>query len=210
MKYRTKHHKKGLIFTLIIAAFLVLSFGAVPKTRAASAAEKKAHKILEKKRKKLIKNHMDTTCTYFDINGDGVKELLTECYPGEGGSSRSYGIYQVKKGKIKCILSTLDYGVSRMSFYKKTKSLITYQAGHGGESYSYYKLKKGKYKMIAWKGRQAIAGGNLENGPWSYQADSKEVSKATFNKKIKGMKRGKARTTKTEKWTYYNNPDYKW
>jgi len=212
MKHKTPSFKKGLLFALMMAAVLILSFGAVHEVKAASAAEKKAHKLLEKKRKTIVKSHMDTYYKYFDINGDGVKELLTECYPaGEnGGSARVYRIHQVKKGKVKRILSTYDYGVSRFTFYKKSKSLIIYWAGHGGEGYSYFKLKKGIYKKIAGKARQAIAGGNFENGPWSYYGASKSVSKASFTKKIKGIKKGKARVSKIESWKYYRNPDWTW
>ena len=111
---------------------------------------------------------------------------------------------------MKRILTSYDYGVSRFTFYKKSNSLITYHAGHGGEGYTYFKLKKGVYKKIASKDRQAIAGGNFENGPWSYCGASKSISKASFKKKIKGIIKGKARVSKIGNWKYYSNPDWSW
>jgi hypothetical protein len=53
----------------------------------------------------------------------------------------------------------------------------------------------------------------VENGPCLYYAGastSKTITKASFNKKIKGMNKGKAITASPEKWIKTQNPAYTW
>ena len=202
---------------LILAALVILFMMPVitaPKSQAASltARNNKAHTLLKKKYNSIYRKHMDVTYKYYDVTGDGVHELLMDCYPSPyGGSGHVIYIFQAKGSKVKCILKTTEYGLERITFYKKSKSLVMSMYGHGGESHSYYKFKSGKYKCYGTKSRQSVKGGNMNNGPWYYYNGSgKTTSKAAFNKKTKGLKKGKARVTKTVSWKYVSNPDFRW
>ena len=209
-------NRKKLI-RLITAAFIILFMMTVitgPKTQAASltARNNKAHRVLKKKYNSIYRKHMDITYKYYDVTGDGIHELLMDCYPSSsGGSGHVIYIFQAKGSKAKCILKTTEYGLERISFYKKSKSLVMSMYGHGGESHSYYKFKTGKYKCLGTKSRQSVKGGNLNNGPWYYYNGSgKNTSKAAFTKTIKGLEKGKAKFTKTSSWKYVSNPDFTW
>ena len=204
---------------IIMAAFAILFMMpviAVPKIQAASlkSKNKNAQEILQKKYTDLYNNSSGISYKYMDVTGDGVHELLASYFPsseGSGGNMYGLDIFQVKKGKIKCILRTDSYGLAKITFYKSSKSLVMSQYGHGGESYSYFKFKSGKYKSVASKARQSTKGGSVENGPWYYYGSSqKTISKSSFNKKIKGMVKGKAKTTKLDKWSYAHNKNFTW
>ena len=210
--------KKKLI-RLIIAAFVILFMMPVitaPKTQAASLKNKnkKAHKVLQTKYTSLYNNSSGISYKYMDVTGDGVHELLASYFPSSkssGGSMYGLDIFQVKNGKIKCILRTDSYGLAKISYYKSSKSLIMNQLGHGGESYSCFKFRNGKFKSIASKARQSIKGGSVENGPWYYYGSSQNtISKSSFNKKIKGMIKGKAKITKPDKWLHAHNENFTW
>ena len=210
-----KNRKK--LIRLILAVFVILFMMPVitgPKTRAASLTFKnnQAHKVLKKKYNSIYRKYRDITYKYYDVTGDGVHELLMDCYPtSSGGSGHVVYIFQAKGSAIKCILKTTEYGLERISVYKKSKSLTMSMYGHGGESHSYYKFKAGKFKCFGTKSRQSVKGGNLNNGPWYYYNGSgKSTSKAAFTKKTKGLKKGKARVTKTISWKYVSNPDFTW
>lgn len=209
-----QNSKKLVWLIAVFVIFFIMPVMAAPKVRAASLASKNktAHKVLRKKYDKIYRKHMDISYKYFDVTGDGVHELLMDCYPTSGGGSgHAFYIFQAKNGKVKCILKTVEYGLERIAYYKKSKSLTMSMYGHGGESHTYYRFKSGKYKCSASKSRQSVKGGNMENGPWYYYNGSgKSISKSSFNKKTAGMKKGKARSTKATGWTYVNNPDFSW
>ena len=131
-------NRKKLI-RLITAAFIILFMMTVitgPKSQAASltARNNKAHRVLKKKYNSIYRKHMDITYKYYDVTGDGIHELLMDCYPSSsGGSGHVIYIFQAKGSKAKCILKTTEYGLERISFYKKSKSLVMSMYGHGGE-----------------------------------------------------------------------------
>ncbi len=204
---------------LIIATFAIFFMIPVitaPKAQAASLAgkNKKAHRLLQQKYTSLYNNSSGISYKYLDVTGDGVHELLADYFPsadGSGGSMYGLDIFQVKNGKIKCILRTDSYGLAKITYHKSSKSLIMSQYGHGGESYRYFKFKSGKYKSVASKSRQSTKGGSVKNGPWYYQDGAqKTITKSSFNNKIKGMTKGKAKVSKPDKWSYAHNPNFTW
>lgn len=114
-------------------------------------------------------------------------------------------IYKYKGGKAKKQFETSGYGLEKIQFYKKTKTLKIRFRGHGHETFDYYRLKKGEYEGIVMKYRNSVAGGAEENTPWMYYTiDNKgpgvEISKSDFNGKLKGLLKGKTISTNAWKW----------
>lgn len=189
---------------MIIVQAIVLSISACfflssNQTYAASK-NVKAHKVYKKKIKAIKKKSMFYSYKYMDVSGDGTDELLILYHPKLHGSGDEFRIYAYVNKKVTCICSEGRYGLNKITAYKKTKSLITYYAGHGGESYSYWKMRNGKFKNIASKGRQAVAGGGDYNGSWNYNGSKGSAAKYNFAKQIKGIKKGKKRETVTTNW----------
>lgn len=189
----------AIIFFLLLVVFVSMPIFAESK----ATKNKKAIALYEKKGVELVKKsraHVERiNGTYIDFTGDGVKEALF-VYPSNNGSGLDFEIYSYKNGKIRNILTDGGYGIEWFGIYKKSKSIIMYQAGHGGETYRYYKMNGGKYKYLACKYRSSRNGGSARNGSWMYATGQsltyRSITKAEFNKAIKGVKKGKKKTIK--------------
>lgn len=180
-----------LAFLLSFAFIISLSS---PSTAYASTSKvnQKAHAVFEKKIKKIAKSCRDNAVyyKYVDITGNGVHDVVLN-YQTDSGSASIYKILTINDSKTKSIFSTTEYGLEKITLYKKSKSIVYYSAGHGGESYTYCKMKKGKYKIIASKSRASLAGGGAENGEWNYyDAKFNTLSKSKFKSKVKGIQKG--------------------
>lgn len=172
----------------------------------ASSANKKAQAIFEKKIQKIAESSTDHTVyyRYLDLTGDSEQDAILQYHTADSGSADTYLILTRNGKKVNTLLSTTKYGVYKFTFYKKAKSMVCYSAGHGGETYTYYKLKKGTYKEIASKSRTALAGGGSENGKWYYyDAQSNTISKAKFNGKTKGLKKGSKKVVQLSNMKLY-------
>lgn len=181
---------KAKRFKILIAALCLLSaFAVMSNVQAASKASrnKKAKAAFSKK---LGDAEGFELLKYADVTGDGIVEAMLQCHPPGFGSGRTFRVYKYTGGKVKRILYMEEYGLIRLYYYKKSKSLIMYGAGHGGEWYAYFTMKSGKYKFLAQRSRTAFAGGGMENGPWYYSNGAKELTKSKFNKLIKHVKKG--------------------
>ena len=166
-----KSNKRNILF-YILGLILICLF-VIPDVQAASVAtlSRKADAAFDKKLKSISsKSQNSLRYRYVDITGDKIHEALVEYKPKtQEGSGETFDVYAYSNGSVKRILTIKEYGLSRCIFYKKTKTLILYSAGHGGEGYGYYQMKKnGNYRFVASKGRNAIAGGGTDNGPWQY------------------------------------------
>lgn len=174
---------------LMISALCLICtcFLALPQVQAATIAQtnKTADKKYNSKMKAIRKkSQFSIRYKYVDITGDGIHEALVEYKPKtQGGSSQTFDVYTYKSGKVKRILTTTEYGLSRCIYYRRAGSLIVYGTGHGGEWYRYYRLQSnGKYKYVTQKARTAIAGGNAVNGPWQYYRGGSTLTKITARK----------------------------
>lgn len=192
-----KTKKRALMISVI--CMICASFIAVPGVQAATVAQtnKKADQKFNSKMKSIRKNsQFSIRYKYVDITGDGIHEALVEYKPKtQGDSSQKFDVYTYKSGKVKRILTTTEYGLSKCTYYRQAGSLIVYGAGNGREWYRYYKLQSnGKYKYITQKTRTAIAGGSVSNGPWQYYKGGSTLTKITakkFNNLNAGLKKGK-------------------
>ena len=181
---------------IIIAVFCLISaFAIINNVQAASKAtkNKKAKAAFSKK---LGNAEGLEVLKYKDVTGDGIVEALLECHPEGHGSGRTFRIYKYSGKKLKRIMSISEYGLSRLYYYKKSKSLILYGSGHGAEWYSYFTMKNGKYKHLAQRTRNAIKGGGMEDGPWYYSKYTKDLTKSEFKKLVKNVKKGKSKKIK--------------
>ena len=105
-------------------------------------------------------------------------------------------MFAYQKGTVKQVLSVREYGLTKCVYYTRTKTLIVYGAGHGGEWYRYYQQKGTRYEAVAQRFRTAKAGGAAKNGPWRYTMGEKEetqITKAKFSSLTKNLKKGKKR-----------------
>ena len=182
-----------LLFALLCAAAVMIPAGGA-RAATKDAINKKAKTEFSKR----LKNAKGLeVLKYADVTGDGIVEALLECHAG-GGSGRTFRLYTYthKTGKVTRVLTMGEYGLSRIYAYPKTKSLVLWGAGHGGEWYAYYTLKNGKYTLLAQRARMSKAGGSDKNGAWSYSKLSKDLTKAQFTKAIKGIAAGTRKTVK--------------
>ena len=180
----------------MIAVFCLISAFAVTNNVTAATKASMNKKAKTAFAKKLGNSEGLEVLKYADVTGDGIVEALLECHPEGYGSGRTFGIYQYSGGKVKKILYTEEYGLSHLYYYKKSKSLILYGSGHGGEWYSYFTMKNGKYKYLAERARTSVNGGGMENGPWNYYSKTKDLTKSGFNRLIKNVKKGKYKSIK--------------
>ena len=169
-----------------------------------------AQKALNKKLKQLkkqAKGNKDAytvvleAYTYFDIDGDGIEELLTES-GWSASKQKTLNIYAYRKGKVKTMLDRIEYGFTTLKVYDKTASMELYMLGNGNEEYRYYKVKKNSCVKVASKSRRSSAAGAYSDGQWNYNGKGEYdgMSKSEFNKKVSRMKKGKARKTSRSKW----------
>ena len=170
------------------------------KAMSTQSKSAKAVKLYQKKAKTLSKNSTYVIYKCKDITGDGVPEMFVENHPGTLGSGRYFRIYTYNKGKLKCILKTTEYGLSRVKVYRKTNAIVMYCAGHGGENYTFFKKKNGKYRELASKAREAEAGGSMQNGPLYYSSQDGELSKTQFRRIVGGMEKGKKQSLNIDNW----------
>ena len=194
-----KNRKKAALF--MICAALIFAMFAAPHFSANVYAASKADRAFDKKISALKKKCSGMSYKYADIVGNSTHEALVQ-YDLKNGDGFHFVIYSYKNGKVKTALDTRIYGLAKITAYKSSKSLICYNAGHGGETYSYYKMNgKGKYILKACKSREAIAGGSVKNGSWYYyDGKMNKVTKSAFNTKTKGIKKGKKKTLNLSKW----------
>lgn len=148
---------------------------------------------------------------YFDMDGDGISELLTVSRK-DVGSGRSFRAFAYRDGDVEQILEEDEYGMSRVEAYDETKAIVTYRSGHGSESYSYYKNDSGKYTLVATREREAVAGGGVKNGAWGYTSGerdengmAREISEDEFNEITAKLIKGKSRKTDLKDWTSESN-----
>ena len=194
--------KQNLTRRFLTSLFLllaVLAFGTSASAASAAKTNKKADKAFDAKIAALrADSEFSVRYAYVDLTGDGIHEALAEYRPStEGGSGSTFAVFAYNKGAVKQILSVREYGLTKCMYYTKTKTLIVYGAGHGGEWYRVYQQKSTKYEAIAQRARTATAGGASENGPWNYTKGKKEatqITKAKYNSLTKNLKKGKKKT----------------
>ncbi len=133
-----------------------------------------------------------------DVYGNSTKELLVGTHE-ESGSGSTIRIYTFVGNKITLLHKFGVYGDVEYRFYKKTRALILYSGGHGGEVYKYFKLGigsngKSTSKEVAYKGRRSEYYGNAYTGPWNYSDG--------FSAATSGLRSGKAIVLKTYSSTW--------
>ena len=198
--------KQNVMRRFFVSLFLLLAvLVAGTSVQAASVAKtnKKADKAFDAKLAALrTESAFPLSYAYVDLTGDGIHEALVEHRPsGIGGSGSTFAVFAYEKGAVKQLLSIDEYGLTKCTYYTKTKTLIAYGAGHGGEWYRAYQLKSNKYKAIAQKTRTAKAGGAAENGPWKYTKGKSETqtTKSKYTSLMEKLKKGKKKTVSSFK-----------
>lgn len=165
--------------------------GKVSGQSSKALSKAKAKKAYASALKSLKANNYRVYYKYVDVVGDKTVELVAYAFPNEGMWSHDY-IYTIKSGKPKIIFDRSNYGYwNSLTYRKGAKSIVYYGSGHGGDSYLYLKYSGGKYKAVAWKTRA------WGSSSWSYSKVSGSatttISKAAFNKKVKGLTASKAK-----------------
>lgn len=141
------------------------------------------------------------TYTFFDIDHDGVKELLAE-FGNRMSREKNLKIYAYRKGRVDTMLDRSEFGVVSIKCYDKTKSMEILIRGNGTEEYRYYNIKGSGYKKAASGKRRSAAAGAYTDGQWSYYSagDYDSISQSEYEKITGAMKKGKARSTFKNDW----------
>lgn len=158
-----------LIVTLMFGGIIVPDSSAVQAASKADNAKKQYKKIL-----RSVNGNADFWC--YDINHDGVLELLLNEVSGSGISK----LYYYHKNKLK----KSDVS-SYFACYKKG-GVFSYYTSHSGHDYEgYFVISNGKIKEIASTTDDSGAGYDSAEGP-QYYIGKKKVSKSKFNSYIRG------------------------
>lgn len=189
---------------IILAVSITISLMLCTKvTHAASLSSKNqiAHTAYLKKLSKLGKN--GASYKFVDLTEDGIHEALAEYSPGNMGSGRYFEIYTYKKGKAVRILKFEEYGLTKVISYPKTKAVVIYCTGHGGEHYEYFQYKNGKYSYVAGKARSTMK----SSSSWNYYRkpginNYTSYSKNTFSSKVKKLTVGKKKNYSVWGWKF--------
>lgn len=164
-----------------------------------------AKKLKELKKTAKIKGDAYTIklegYTYFDIDNDGVDELLTES-GWSASKQKTLKFYAYKKGKVRNMLERTEYGFSYLKVYDKTAGMEMYYSGNGNEEYRFYKITDRNYRKVVSSIRRSSAAGAYSDGQWEYFGTNEynEISKSEYKKKTSRMKKGKARRSERSKW----------
>ena len=139
--------------------------------------------------------------TYFDIDGDGIDELLTES-GWSVSKQKTLNIYAYRRGNVKTMLDRTEYGFMTLKVYDKTASMELYMSGNGSEEYRYYRIKKNACVKTASRQRRSTAAGAYSDGQWTYYGAGEYdgIGKSEFNKRVSRMKKGKARKSSRSSW----------
>ncbi len=202
LKHRLTFKNTVFLFMLFVFAMVLANAAPTEQSRvnAASVAKKtkKAKKLYNKKLQKIYSNSEFYSYKITDIYGDKVPELLVDYSPA-GESYGTFEIYTYKNGKISRMLEA-DSTNLNMTSYKKSKSLVLSTTYHGYVEYSFYTVKKGKYRLLAYRHHNEDMG---EYDIWYYKnAKGEDISKSSFLKKVKGVRKGKKKTLDPGKWTF--------
>ena len=167
-----------------------------PLKASISKKNSKARKKYNSYLKKIKKRYGGVSYAMLDLTGDGIVDLIAD-YISERGSGNYFKIYTCKSGKLKCIYDGGEYGLGKLLFYKKTKTLIMKTEGHGGQSVSYYKYNGKKFKEVASAGRH-MNDYSEEYSDWGYtdMRSYEEIGKSEFNSIVKPLKKGSKKVIK--------------
>ena len=113
--YLTINKRTGIILMAIALAIAAMFFS-ITAHASSNSKNKKAHKVYDEKLQEI---EYVERYEYEDVTWDGVDEALIESRNPEGGSGRIFRVYTYKNGKAKCILKDPEYGLDKITAYKK-------------------------------------------------------------------------------------------
>jgi len=140
-------------------------------------------------------------CVCYDIDGDGVEELITTGY-------MAYCVYTMKGGKLKLLNST-KYGAGKIRVYPND-GIVYFAGGHMGWYYeSYCKISGSTSKVVAYKAYEyrptkedpdVFCESNYE-----YQLNGVAVSEQEYNAFVATMENKKVKKHKDFNWEKVKN-----
>ena len=131
---------------------------------------------------------------YYDINGDGIDELIQ--YPGTGADS--YDIYTYKNGKIVQLIG-IGQSYENLKIYPKTHVVYFPGNGHMGYYYdTYYQLHGAKATVAAEKSWTDATASHPNTT--TFYVKGKAVSREQYMAYTEKLRRGKVVSNKTINW----------
>ncbi len=190
-KETTIHTKRFFLFA-VVGLFLCLAFA--PTVFAKPTAKKVKTKFVKTLTKLAANTTTGVDYVLVDLDGDGVNECLANYSFQESLSGPTFALYEYINKKAKNTLTNSQYGLSNITIYPSTKTLVLYGSGRGGEWYAYYvKNSKGNYKMKVGCARVTIYAAAQSHGEMTYLNKSGElITEKTFNKTVKKLTKGKS------------------
>lgn len=170
--------------SVILSFVLVLGIVFSMPSLETDAASKKVKKKAAKAYRTWLYESDVTGFRLFDINKDGIKEMLTT-YDGYGNNVYSIGVYTYKGGRVvNCNNYEYDYSMFGFSYNSKTKKMYGSRGGGGGvEKWQYNLTKSGKVKRVYLQQVEYGYNPSTGNAYFGYFYNGKEITKAQYNKK---------------------------
>jgi len=192
-----KRYNRALrVFCAVItAALLLLCFPVEAFAASNNDVAQKAYFNWIKKNAEVF--DQEVPVAFLDINNDGIKEMIV--YPGYGYDT--YDVYTFYKGKVKRLVS-VGQAYESIKIYPSTKTLY-FSGGHMGYyNNTFYKVTSSKATVVAKKTWQQDEGPKYN---YKYVVKGMKVSKAKYDKFVKSLKKGSAKSHKSLTWNYYTS-----
>lgn len=170
-KKRLLNIKSIVLLLFMFAGVFVV--GCPVQAAAKASRAKKAYTSYYKKNL-TERKYPDRYKKLYDINQDGVPEMILSYM---SGVRYGYKIYTYRNGKVKC-LKTFIGGCG--IYYKKSKKYIAVmQSGGAADNMiTIYKMKGGKLKkVVAYRSKSFYTGNNLQI---NYYKDETKISESSY------------------------------
>ncbi len=187
------NNKKMKIITIIVLSLILsasMLFVGAPTTAQAASKETKNAKAhvaytkwhMKNWNKSAADNGTLAVC-YFDINKDGVDEMIANYESDVNG----YVVYTYYKGKMKKLDTFAGSSSGSLSFWQ-AKGILVSTSNTAGFAEHYYKMSSSKLTLLA---RCSYRNGAIDGPPYQYEINGKETTKLEYDVYVKALKKGK-------------------
>ncbi len=178
------------IFSILLCLVLTVCMMFSSTVTVDAVSKKTKTKAYKAYRKWIYEVNYSGFCVY-DINKDGLKELLMT-FDGHGKNIYSFDVYTYKNGKVvQCNTGySFEYSPFGLQYNKSTKRIYGSRGGGGSIENWYYTLSKSK-KLKRVTLEKVESGYNYKTGKISYKYyyKDKKITKKEYNKKLKSWQK---------------------
>lgn len=171
------------LLSVVMSVIMIFTVPFVVGNNQVYAANKKNSKAIVAYKNWLSQSNC-VGFSVFDIDGDGIKELLTT-YDGYGKNVYNFYVYTYNKKKVvSCTDNVAEYSMFGLYHNKSTKKLHGSHGGGGSEEHWYYKMGKGKVlKKVSLVKVENGYNYKTEKMTYKYYFNNKEITQKQYNNK---------------------------